>query len=143
MPSPKGISIFAFMIAVTTGMSAMAQDLRCGTSTIRLVCDRRDVQDNTCVASHAEFILENGQTKIVNTPKGLDASQIAVLAACGKGDSGEYVFIEFSNGGGSGTAIDLFKPDGTAITKNGKFLDKMVKELKIEPFSKRRKIELQ
>lgn len=121
----------------------MAQDLRCGTSVIRLICDRRDTQDNTCVASHAEFVLENGQSKIVNTPKGLDVSQIAVEADCGKGDAGEYVFIEFSNGGGPGTAIDLFKPDGTAITKNGKFLDRMVKELKIEPFNKRRMIELQ
>lgn len=143
MPGPKDISIFAFMIAVTTGMSAMAQDLRCGTSSIRLICDRRDAQDNTCVASHAEFILENGQTKIVNTPKGLDASQIPVEVDCEKGNGGEYVFIMFSNGGGPGTAIDLFKPDGTAITKNGKLLDRTVKELNITPYSQPKTIELQ
>lgn len=143
MFNPKNVSLFACLVAVTAGMPVMAQDLRCGTSVIRLICDRRDTQDNTCVASHAEFVLENGQSKIVNTPKGLDVSQIAVEADCGKGDAGEYVFIEFSNGGGPGTAIDLFKPDGTAITKNGKFLDRMVKELKIEPFNKRRMIELQ
>lgn len=143
MPIPKGISIFAFMIAATTGMSAIAQDLRCGTSVIRLVCDHRDVQDNTCVASHAEFILENGQTKIVNTPKGLDASQIPVEVDCEKGNGGEYVFIMFSNGGGPGTAIDLFKPDGTAITKNGKLLDRTVKELNITPYSQPKTIDLQ
>lgn len=143
MPILKGISIFAFIIAATTGMSAIAQDLRCGTSVIRLVCDRRDVQDNTCVASHAEFILENGQTKIVNTPKGLDVSQIPVEVDCEKGNGGEYVFIMFSNGGGPGTAIDLFKPDGTAITKNGKLLDRTVKELNITPYSQPKTIDLQ
>lgn len=138
----KGASVLVCLIITMMGLPALAEDLRCGTSTIRLVCEDRRAEDNECVASHAEFLLDNGKTKIIRTPKGLDASQIPVTADCGTGDGGDYVFIVFSNGGGPGTAVDLFKPDGTALTKNGKYLDKTAAKLHIQSFEYRRVIDL-
>lgn len=143
MFNPKSLSLFACLVAVTAGMPAMAQDLRCGTSSIRLVCD--GMEGPFCVASHAEFILDNGQTRIVSTPRYLRSALIPAMAGCAHGDGADYLVITLTTGGNRPECekFALFKTDGTEITKGGGDFDAVARKLHISKPEESRTIYLQ
>jgi len=134
--------LFAGILAFHFSTPVIAQDLRCNTSTIRLVCDGKE--GPFCVASHAAVILENSQTKIVTTPRYLDASLIPVAAGCTQGDGGDYLVLTFANGGSCPECEKwgLFKTDGTEITKGGGDFDAVARRLRISKPDERRTVYL-
>ena len=109
------VGILAFAVP------AVAQDLRCGSSTVRLVCDNRDnsYAPNWCARSHAEFRPDQGKISIVHGPDENDPSLIPTAVTCVHGSNHDYVLVRFDNGGNCDECevTDVFTTDGEALTR--------------------------
>lgn len=125
------VSALMHMVILATATPALAQELSCGGTTVRLVCDRRD--GPFCLTSHAEFILSNGQTRVVNTPRYLRSDLFPAAAGCAHGDGGDYLVVTLTNGGNCDECERwaLFKTDGTEITKGGGDFDTVTRNLHV------------
>lgn len=136
------VVLFAGILAFHFSTPVIAQDLRCGTSTIRLVCDGKE--GPFCVASHAEVIMGNGQAGIITTPRYLDPALIPAAAGCAQGDGGDYLVVTFTTGGSCPECEKwgLFSIDGTEITKGGGDFDAVARRLRISKPDERRTVYL-
>lgn len=135
----------ACLAAIVTVPAAKAENLRCGTTTVRLFCDRRDELSVFCLESHAELISDQGQTRIVRTPKYLNSDLIPVAAGCAQGDGGDYLVVSLINGGNCDECERqvLFRIDGTEVTKEGGDFYALIKNLHISIQGKIREINLE
>jgi hypothetical protein len=71
---------------------------------------------------------------------------IIAEADCGYGDGGDYVFIYFElfpRGIGGETSVDIYKPDGTALTVGGRLVDLTVERLHITDYEPPRTVRLE
>jgi hypothetical protein len=71
---------------------------------------------------------------------------IIAEADCGYGDGGDYVFVYFKlfpRGSLRDASVDIYMPDGTALTVGGREFGSIVERLHIKDYEPLRKVRLE
>jgi hypothetical protein len=136
----------SFASAAWADKDYVSPELKCGGSTIQLFCYGDDGEYYGCKQNYADFRMADGRTKRVMLPERYSRGPIIAEAACEYGDGGEYVFIYFllfPRGSLRDASVEIYRPDGTALTVGGREFGSIVERFHITDYEPPRTVRLE
>jgi hypothetical protein len=136
----------SFASAAWADKDYVSPELACGGSTIQLFCYGQDGEYYGCKQNYADFRLADGRTKRVMLPERYSWGPIIAEADCGYGDGGDYVFVYFKlfpRGSLRDASVDIYMPDGTALTVGGREFGSIVERFHIMHYEPSRTVRLE